>query len=360
MKKHVIALLALLVIFALNCDNSSTNPENNSYTGVIEGVDFDLLFAEPNQNEIENVLNEWENREISVSAITILDTIVAVIGGRAHQIHIIVHKNSADLAHYGAVIMPSDTLAEYPVLFYNHGGDDGVDINQFLTSLSFAPDMQAISRNHIIAIPSYRSEKLVTDTTYQSTGDPSPWDKDVDDCMNFLTTIDKNYPKADLNNVAVVGLSRGAGVAMLWAARDERIKKVVEFFGPTDLLSRWTQEITYDALNGSLKELPGLDYLNDKIIQPLKTNTLSISMARHELIKRSAVYFIDRIVPLQLHHGMNDQIVPVEQAEILIKAASDMELSEDEFQYYLHENVGHDENTFLRGLDEMATFITTE
>ncbi len=360
MKKHVIALVALLVIFALNCDNSSTNPENNPYTGIIEGVDFDLLFAEPDQNEIENVINEWENRDISVTSVNIPDTLVAVIGGKTHQIHIMVHENSAGLAHYGAIIMPSDTLAEYPVLFYNHGGDDGVDINQFLTSLSFAPDMQAISRNHIIAIPSYRSEKLVTDTTYQSTGDPSPWDKDIDDCMNFLTAIDEKYPKADLNNVAIVGLSRGAGVAMLWAARDERIKKVVEFFGPTDLLSEWTQEITYNALNGRLEELPGLDYLNETIIQPLKANSLSISKARHELIKRSAVYFLEDIVPLQLHHGMNDQIVPVEQAEILIKAASDMGLTEEDFQYYLHENVGHDENTFLRGLDEMATFIATE
>ncbi|MBN2281230.1 MAG: hypothetical protein JXQ65_11675 [Candidatus Marinimicrobia bacterium] len=361
MKKYFLLFIMIFALFVTHCDDSGTNSKKEKYSGIIEGVDFDRLFAEPTALEIETVYHEWNSRTDELRQVTLEDTLFALIGNQLHTVHIISHVNGENLRHYGAVILPTDTtIDEFPVLFYNHGGDNGVDVNSFLTLATFSPDMSDISKKFFIAIPSFRSEVLIGSETYLSQGDPSPWDKDVDDCIGMLTAIQTTYSQSDMANVYVVGASRGAGVGMLWAARDQRIKKVIDFFGPTDLLSQWTKEICYDALHGNLVELPGLDYLNENIIQPLKNKTLSIDEARHELIKRSAVYFLSDITPLQVHHGTADEIVPVTQAERLIEVATELKLSEDEFQYYLHEYSGHDENTFMKGIDEMREFILNE
>jgi len=361
MKKYLSLLLIIFLVFVVNCEDGGTNSKKDKFSGMIEGVDFDLLFAEPTNSEIEDIYEDWGNRVDEVREISFEDTIPSLIGNKMHDIHIVSHVNSDGLRHYGAVILPSDTtMDEFPVMFYNHGGDNGVDINSFLTLTAFSPDMVEISKKFFIVIPSFRSEPLIANEIYTSEGNPSPWDKDVDDCIGLLTVVQTSYPESDMSNVYVVGASRGAGVAMLWAARDERIKKVVDFFGPTDLLSEWTKEITYEALSGNIVELPGLDYLNDNIILPLKNKILSISDARHELIKRSAVYFLNDITPLQVHHGTADEIVPVTQAERLIEMAIELELPIEEFQYFLHEYSGHDETTFIKGIDEMRDFILSD
>ena len=360
MKKFNVLCLVVLIIFALSCESNSTKPEKDKYSGIIEGVDFDRLFAEPEESEIENVYKEWNARTHEMIDITIEDTILGLVGNQVREIHILSHSSSENIKHYGAIMLPSDTLESYPVLFYNHGGDEGVDLNATITLISFSPDMVEISKQYMIVVPSFRSEAIYANETYQSTGDPSPWDRDVDDCINLLTAVQTTYPKSDMLNVYAIGVSRGAGVSMLWAARDERVKKVVDFFGPTCLISDWTREITYNALHGTLEDLPGIEYLDDNIIQPLKNGTLSIEAARHEMIKRSAVYFLEDITPLQVHHGLADNVVPVEQAEILIEKAVDLDLSEEEFEYFLYENAGHDENTLIRGINEMRNFIMAD
>lgn len=358
MKGYQQIFYIFILLFLFNCEDSGTNSVEDLYSGIIEGVDFDQLFAEPTSSELDAIYEEWESNSIPVTSYTILDTLYALIGSDLHDLHIVSHTNDTGILHYGAVISPTDTtLDKYPILFYNHGGDEGVDINAFISTLTFAPDLQELSEQFYIVIPSYRSESLIVDKTYTSTGTPSPWDKDIDDCSGMLSLVETLYPDVDMENVNVVGLSRGAGVAMLWAARDDRIKRVINFFGPTDLISDWTKEITYEALNGNLVELPGLDYLDENIIQPLKNNTLSINEARHELIKRSPVYFLQEMLPIQVHHGMEDEIVPVSQAERIIQKANELSLTDSEFQSYLYENSGHDQYTFIKGIDEMYEFI---
>ena len=361
MRKYVFGLLIVLMFFIIACEKVSTNSQNDKFSGLVEGIDFDQLFAVPTAQEIQNIQNEWIARTNQIIDVTIEDTIQILIDIEFHNMYIISHTNSENVKHYGAVIFPADTTQEFPVMFYNHGGDNGVDLNSFRTLLSL-PTMKEIAQKFIIAIPSFRSETLIWDSTksYQSTGSPSPWDKDVDDCIDFLTTISDLYSQVDESTVYAVGISRGAAVSMLWAARDERVDKVVDFFGPTDMISQWTKEVVYNALNGTLEDLPGLDYLNEEIIQPLKIGNLTIATVRNELIKRSSVYFLSDIVPLQVHHGMADEIVPVDQAERLIEVASELDLSNEDFQSFLYEGIGHDENTFLRGMDEMKDFLLSQ
>lgn len=231
MKNRLIIFFILLIIFALNCDNS-TKSKVDKYSGIIKNVDFDQLFDEPSNEEIEAIETSWHSFNSNITSISIVDTSYTLIGTQMHLIITVSHTNAENVVHYGSVVLPADLTQSYPVMFYNHGGDDGVDISSFTSLAGFSPDMVEISNNFVIAIPSFRSEKLTISETkfFQSTGDPSPWDKDVEDCMDFLTTISTLFDQVDESAVFVVGLSRGAGVSMLWSARDSRVDKVVDFF----------------------------------------------------------------------------------------------------------------------------------
>ena len=114
-----------------------------------------------------------------------------------------------------------------------------------------------------------------------------------------LSVALEQAPELDEERVAILGLSRGGGVGLLTAARDKRIKAVVEFFGPTDLFGEYALEIFEEALEGELRDLPGLDYMNENVIVPWKEGALSNAAARLELVRRSAVYFVGDLPPVQ-------------------------------------------------------------
>ena len=109
-------------------------------------------------------------------------------------------------------------------------------------------------------------------------------------------------------------------MALLMGIRDERIDRIVEFFGPTDFFDVFVQDVVEEALLGSLRDLPALDFLNEELIQPLRRGELTIPQVRPELVRRSPVLFADRLPPLQMHHGDMDDVVEVSQAQSLIAA----------------------------------------
>jgi len=176
--------------------------------------------------------------------------------------------------------------------------------------------------DYVFVIPSFRAERLTFGgVNYLSDGPPSPWDRDVDDALALLNVAVATTPEADDTRVGVIGFSRGACVAMLMAERDPRIDVVVEFFGPTDFFGPFVQEVTREALLGTLRDLPGLAYLNNTLIQPLKNGDLTIDEVRLEMVRRSPVYFAELLPQLQVHHGTADNTVPVGEAERLIGGA---------------------------------------
>ena len=160
--------------------------------------------------------------------------------------------------------------------------------------------------------------------------------------MSLLSVAFQQAPELDEERVAIVGLSRGGGVGLLTAARDPRIDAVVEFFGPTDLFDDYAREILEEALQGELRDLPGLESLNETVIVPWKEGALSTAAARLELVRRSGAYFVDRLPPVQLHHGTEDAVVAVSQAERLIEAMRAAGKGEEEFEAHICEGAGHE------------------
>ncbi len=327
---------------------TATDPGDLSATQTFEvtveaaggGADLDALFAPPTAMEVAQVEAEWETREPEVGGVRLeLDSQVTE-GGVPLRVRILSHTVGG-FRHYGAVVTPPGAEpGSLPAIVYAHGGDDGVVVEDAFL-LNTLLQLQGLSA--AIVIPSYRSEPLqFGDQGFLSEGPPSPWDRDVDDTMSLLSVALEEMPELDEERVAIVGLSRGGGVGLLMAARDPRIEAVVEFFGPTDLFGEYAREIFEEALDGVLRDLPGLEYLNETVILPWQLGELSDAAARLELVRRSAVYFVDRLPPVQLHHGTEDTVVAVSQAHRLIEAMHAAGKTEEEFEEHLYPGVGHE------------------
>ena len=316
-------------------------------------ADLDALFAPPTADEITQVKEEWDTRTPEVSGVRPeLDSEVSV-GLGSVRVRILSHTVGG-LRHYGAVVTPVGAEpGSLPVILYAHGGDGGVDIEDTFL-LNQILQRQGLSA--ALVIPSYRSEPLrLGDQVFLSEGPPSPWDRDVDDTISLLSVALEQAPELDEERVAILGFSRGGGVGLLTAARDPRIDAVVEFFGLTDLFDEYAREIFEEALDGELRDLPGLDYLNEILVLPWKLGVLSDAEARLELVRRSVVYFVDRLPPVQLHHGTEDTVVAVSQAYRLIDAMDAAGKTDQDFEWYIYAGAGHDITALIgEGADTRA------
>jgi len=342
--------ILLLLFFIPQCEKQGAEDES-----IVEGIDFDEFFAPATQAEIQSVENDWLTREISALDYEVhFDSTIQMIS-TAMDLKIISHSVDGN-THYAAVMSPAPAPTDkLPLFIYNHGGDAGLSVDEFIQVVGAICDS---SDQFVFAAPSFRSEPLVfAGATYQSTGDPSPWDRDVDDALSLIEVVLANEPLADAGRIGVWGFSRGSCVAMLMAIRDPRIERVVEFFGPTDFLGEYVQGIMRSLLTGELDDISGLDYLDETTIQPLKNGTVTIPEARLEFIRRSPVYFIDRLPALQVHHGTADPVVLVSQAETLIQVMSAAGRGEPDFQYYLYDGGSHHPYSLPGSLPRAAGFM---
>lgn len=341
----------LLVLTACSSDGGTGTGESR----IIGGVDFDVLFAEPSQQEIAAVSAEWVTRAPIASEVVLVVDSTLTVGSLQARVRIVSH-DVGGVTHYGAVLNAAALVGPAPVLVYAHGGDGGAEVEELLSLFPLAGELAS---RFVWVVPSFRAEPLSWgEETWLSDGPPSPWDQDVDDALSLLDVALQIEGAADEESVAVLGFSRGGGVGMLMGVRDPRIDRVVEFFGPTDFFGPFAQAVVEDALLGSLRDLPGLAYLDETFIQPLQRGELGIEQVRPELIRRSAVLFADRLPRLQLHHGQLDFTVEVSQATSLIDAMADLERGEPEFEAYLYPTGTHSPFTLPGSIPRAVAFLT--
>lgn len=345
-------VLSLFVFSLSGCELHSDLGDDQ----VVAGVNFNTLFAKPTVSEINAVKIDWSSREYPAQDVLVEYQEAVQLGEKAGTLKIVSHRVGG-VKHYAAMIAATGLHSrQAPMLVYAHGGDSGVSIdNEVQLVLSFFAD---IAHDFVIVIPSFRNEKLsYKSTTWQSEGPASPWDRDVDDVLSFLNVVQTLELGADPERVGVLGFSRGAGVGMLMAARDEKIDMVLDFFGPTDFFGTFVQDVSREYLLGDPRDLPGLDYLGAEILQPYRDGEISLEEIRLELIRRSPVLFVDRIGQLQLHHGTADSIVPVSQAESMIEAMENAGKTSPDFQAYLYEGGDHNPLTLDGSLERAKTFL---
>ena len=305
------------------------------------GVDIDALFAPPSDAELQTIQADWATRNVSPASVEVMvqDTMDGL--GDVRSVAYVIGHDVAGVRHYGAIVAPiREGGEELPVLVYNHGGDEGVNVNESLALISLG--LAGIASDFVLVIPSFRSEVLTYEgVAYQSEGPASPWDFDVDDALALLNVTLDLVTVADESRLGVLGFSRGGGVSMLMAARDPRIAMVIQYFGPSDFFVDSAREETVSALRGETRDLPGFDFLNENVIMPLQAGTLGLDAVRLEYIRRSPVYFANMLPLIQVHHGELDDIVSVEHARSLEGALQQTVKSPGEYEIFIYPEAGH-------------------
>lgn len=341
-----------LLLFSWGCDSGM-----EADSQIVEGVNLEELFAPAQASEIQTVLNDWAGRDVSVQNLTVVETDTVAFASGNRSITRVVSHEVAGVTHFGAIVVPENAApGSLPAIVYNHGGDQGENIDVTLTLLSFG--ISSVTDQFVFIVPSYRDEPLtLMGNTYQSEGPASPWDYDVDDALALLNVALETTPAIDPDRIGTFGFSRGGGVALLMAIRDPRIALVSEFFGVTDFFVQDSQDAFTEALQGQPRDLPGLDFLNATYIQPLKNGTLTVDEARIEIIRRSAVVFADQLPDVQIQHGDADNVVVVDHALSLADALQALGRGSDEFELHVYPNAGHNPLEMIGSFDRLVEFM---
>ena len=194
----------------------------------------------------------------------------------------------------------------------------------------------------VYVIPSFRAEPLRHGGgSWVSDGPASPWDYDVDDTLALVDAVFESTPEARPGGMAVVGGSRGAGVALLAGIREERMERIIALFGPTDFFDDWVRQIVRDAALGQPPDLPGVAHLDSTVIAPYIRGEIHLPEARLEIVRRSVVLFAEDLPPVQLHHGTADEIVPVSQAESLRRTMDALGRMPPGFEAFIYQGGRH-------------------
>lgn len=252
--------------------------------------------------------------------------------------------------HHGALWTPEGT-ERLPILVFAHGGDDGIDSIQWRAVLQATrPFRDSIA----ILAPSFRSEPVGILSRPRSEGDPSPWDRDIEDLRSFVRAAAHLDPRLDTNRICLAGYSRGGGVALLTAQRDPLFASVATIAAPTTFQGPWVRALADSILSGTNADLPGVDHLASTVLLPYQQGRLSLDSARRELIRRSATTWVRRLPPqVVLHHGMSDITVPHAEMERLLEAAHAVGLSPTTRSW---PNLDH-YMVVPKALDELTVFI---
>lgn len=294
---------------------------------------LDRLFVPPARHEIAAVEAEWARRDTRAH-----DTRVQWQHEDGDGTRTLVLSHTVNGArHYGAVRIPGGKPGrKLPVLVIAHGGQRGTTALQFFRT-------GPLASGWIQVLPSYRSERLFVTPLrwYRSEAPPSPWDRDVDDALALVNAVLQEVPESDGTRIAALGYSRGAGVALLMAIRDRRIRGVVDYSGPTDFLLPEVRRLANRALRSSIPRLPGAGYLADSVLFALRDGRISAERARMELLRRSPAYFAHRLPPTQIHHGTEDPEVSVAHSRRLNAALRNLGRAAPRWPAFFYPGAGH-------------------
>ena len=141
--------------------------------------------------------------------------------------------------------------------------------------------------------------------------------KELDDLGSVIDWISTNTAfksNLDLNNISLIGHSRGGGIVLLKAHEDNRIKKVITLAGVSDYKSRfpkneafdtWKKNGVYYVKNGRThQEMPHFYQFYTDFVK--NENRLHIQKATSEIT-----------IPQLIIHGDNDTSVSIKEAEKL-------------------------------------------
>lgn len=306
------ALSAAAAVFIASLSSGAT-----SSATISAPADLTELFAPPTSQELIRIRTDWSSRPVAVVGYRREES---GSNARGDEFQVISHLVDG-YRHYGALRFPRSYIPgkSYPLIVACHGGLAGVDLDEISNIFATFPG-QCIDPEAFMLIPSFRGEDLVTPFagTYSSEG-PASWvDRDIDDTRALLSAALDAYPEIDEARIGAYGISRGASVAMMLSVRDGRIRRVVDFFGFTDLSLPSVRARVDEILNQGVAPA-GIGRVAWEVsVEPWLSGALSLQDARLSWIRRSARYFASTMPGVQAHHGLADIQVDSSHTAVLI------------------------------------------
>ncbi len=217
---------------------------------------------------------------------------------------------SEGLKQYGLLTIPrgQKPTTGWPVIIFNHGY---IPPSQYKTTERYVAYLDGFARSgYIVFRADYRGHDQSEGRASGAYGSPDY----IIDVLNAVATL-KQYPDADPTRIGMWGHSMGGWITLRAMVTDPDIKAGVIWGGVVgsyeDLLTKWrrgTRPAPTPNPNGSptrwrnsLSLLYGSPQTNPSFWQSISAN-----------------YFLEDLSgPIQLHHTMGDEEVPVEFSQIL-------------------------------------------
>ena len=269
--------------------------------------------------DVKRIASDWNSRRPKARGLDVVA--VDSVSNPAGRTALV--RCSVDGIEQGGLVWIPKRVGKLPVVLFGHPDDKGVGAETHLRLLAFL--MDSLYAKTIVVAPAFRGEtaRLGSDSVVSDTTSRSPWDRDVDDGIALLDAVlASNHKIADASNIGAVGYSRGAGVALLTALRDRRIRCVYEIAGPTDFFARSLQTLAMYLFAGAQLDLPGVNNINREHLQPFLRGAISADSLRRVLLSKSpARLALSGLLPsTTAMHGAEDATVSNDQSEAL-KAA---------------------------------------
>ncbi|HYE34096.1 alpha/beta hydrolase family protein [Methylocaldum sp.] len=186
----------------------------------------------------------------------------------------------------GLLFLPR-TKDKLPLVLFNHDGVSGISKEHMRACARLA------RAGYVVFAPSYRGEDGSEGFIEVAAGE-------VRDVLNVLPLLAR-VPGIDGGRVALVGLSHGALISVLAAARQPEIDAVVAADGVMDIYGWWR----YLQQTGTL----GQDNLTQRVYGDGPDDKPLAFSTRHALAQIPKLK-----APVLILHGDQDDIVPAEQA----------------------------------------------
>lgn len=218
---------------------------------------------------------------------------------------------SDGLKIYALLTVPDGTKPKtgWPVIVFNHGY---ISPEIYRTTERYLAYTDVFSRNgYIVFKPDYRGNGLSEGRPEGAYYSPA---YAVDD-LNAITSI-KKYPETDKNKIGLWGHSMGGNITLRDLVVDRQDIKVAVIWGGVvgsydDLMNNWQRRVTYQP---PPRELTLRNNYRQNLVQQYGT-----PKSNPEFWSQiDPTYFVSDInVPVQLHHGLADEEVPVLFSESL-------------------------------------------
>ncbi|HJP29406.1 MAG TPA: hypothetical protein QGF95_02505 [Candidatus Latescibacteria bacterium] len=303
----------LLAVFLYSCGSDGGAGPDAGF----DRADLPLLFASVTEAERAAVLADWASRDVTAREVRILQRDTVTVGIDTVEVRILSHLVQGD-RHYGALVIPVNSVVPRPVLAYTHFSDIGVNVESSLFGLGAIAGIRA--SQFVLVLPSYRGKTLSYGSgSWTSEGDISIWDGEVDDAL-ALIHVAWEQPEVNSTGAATYGFSAGGAIALLTAIREAGVVRVVDFFGPTDFFGPYAQQLLVSILDDTPPDLASIPQLQSSVVDPLERGELSLADMRLELLRRSPLHFADRLPAVLAHHGTADDVVAVDETRALEEA----------------------------------------